>query len=78
MPLRELGALASALSIAGSWAALHRLVGATPAVVPWTVLGELLAACAAVALPAAVLPAALALRGRDGRSILAGISGESG
>ncbi|MFD7914981.1 FtsX-like permease family protein [Streptomyces sp. NPDC059752] len=73
-----IGAAASAISITGSWAALTRLVGETPAMVPWVPLGELLAVSAAIALTAAVLPAALALRGGDGRSILAGISGEAG
>ncbi|MDY0812145.1 FtsX-like permease family protein [Kitasatospora purpeofusca] len=72
------GAVASAISIGGSWAALHQLVGPTPAVVPWATLGELLALCAAIGLTAAVVPAALALRGGDGRSILAGIAGEAG
>jgi putative ABC transport system permease protein len=70
-----LGVLGTAVSVGGSWAALTHLVGPTPAVVPWTVMGVLAACCAAVALPAAVLPAALALRGRDGRSILRGAAG---
>ncbi|MEU8516950.1 hypothetical protein AB0C76_36025 [Kitasatospora sp. NPDC048722] len=39
---------------------------------PWGTMGALAAACAAVALMAAVLPAALALRGRDGEDILRG------
>lgn len=72
------GAVASAISIGGSWAALRQLVGPTPAVVPWATLGELLAVCAAIGLTAAVVPAALALRGGDGRSILAGVAGEAG
>ncbi|MEV0187410.1 FtsX-like permease family protein [Kitasatospora purpeofusca] len=72
------GAVASAISIGGSWAALRQLVGPTPAVVPWATLGELLAVCAAIGLAAAVVPAALALRGGDGRSILAGVAGEAG
>ncbi|MFJ8433452.1 FtsX-like permease family protein [Kitasatospora sp. NPDC094019] len=72
------GAVASAISIGGSWAALRQLVGPTPAVVPWATLGELLATCAAIGLAAAVVPAALALRGGDGRSILAGVAGEAG
>ncbi|MEV7022421.1 hypothetical protein [Kitasatospora sp. NPDC093558] len=58
--------------VGGSWAALTRLVGPTPAVVPWEAMGTLAAACAAIALTAAVLPAALALRGRDGEDILRG------
>ncbi|MFC5667737.1 FtsX-like permease family protein [Kitasatospora misakiensis] len=72
------GAIASAISIGGSWAALRQLVGPTPAVVPWSTVGELLAGCAVIGLAAAVVPAALALRGGDGRSILAGIAGEAG
>lgn len=70
-----LGVLGTAISVGGSWAALTDLVGPTPAVVPWTVLGVLAACCAAIALSAAVLPATLALRGRDGRSILRGAAG---
>ncbi|MET8625289.1 FtsX-like permease family protein [Kitasatospora sp. NPDC004669] len=70
-----LGVLGTAISVGGSWAALTNLVGPTPAVVPWTVLGALAACCAAIALPAAVLPAALALRGRDGQGILRGAAG---
>ncbi|MFJ9442842.1 FtsX-like permease family protein [Kitasatospora sp. NPDC101235] len=70
-----LGVLGTAVSVGGSWAALTNLVGPTPAVVPWTVMGVLAAACAAVALTAAVLPAALALRGRDGQGILRGAAG---
>ncbi|MFE5585354.1 FtsX-like permease family protein [Kitasatospora sp. NPDC056531] len=70
-----LGVLGTAVSVGGSWAALTHLVGPTPAVVPWTVLGVLAACCAAIALPAAVIPAALALRGRDGQSILRGAAG---
>ncbi|MEV6971994.1 FtsX-like permease family protein [Kitasatospora sp. NPDC093806] len=67
------GAIASTISIGGSWAALRQLVGPTPAVVPWAALGELLAVCATIGLVAAVVPAALALRGGDGRSsVLAG------
>jgi putative ABC transport system permease protein len=73
-----ISALASAVGIAGSWSALRHLVGSTPAVVPWSTLGELLAACGVVALVAVLVPSALALRGGDGRSILAGISGEAG
>ncbi|MFI9721490.1 FtsX-like permease family protein [Streptomyces sp. NPDC052396] len=70
-----LGVLGTAISIGGSWAALTHLVGPTPAVVPWEVMGVLAACCAAIALTAAVLPAALALRGRDGRNILSGAAG---
>jgi putative ABC transport system permease protein len=73
-----ISALAAAVSIAGSWSALRQLVGSTPAVVPWAVLGELLVACGVVATVAVLVPSALALRGGDGRSILAGISGEAG
>ncbi len=70
-----LGLLGTAVSIGGSWAALTHLVGPTPVVVPWTELGALAACCAVIALTAAVLPTALALRGRDGRDILAGAAG---
>lgn len=73
-----LGGLGSAISITGSWASLRQLVGATPAVVPWSTLGGLVVVCAVTALLAAVLPAALALRRGGGRSILADISGEAG
>ncbi|MEV7602717.1 FtsX-like permease family protein [Kitasatospora sp. NPDC089797] len=70
-----LGVLGTAISVGGSWAALTDLVGPTPAVVPWTALGVLAACCAAVALTAAVLPAALALRDRDGRGVLPAAAG---
>ncbi|MFF4816059.1 ABC transporter permease [Kitasatospora sp. NPDC001309] len=70
-----LGGLGTAISVGGSWTALTALVGPTPVLVPWTVMGVLAACCAAVALPAAVLPAALALRGRDGGGILHGAAG---
>ncbi|WP_369182986.1 FtsX-like permease family protein [Streptomyces sp. Y1] len=70
-----LGALGTALSVGGSWAALTHLVGPTPAVVPWGALATLATCCAAIALTAAVLPAALTLRGRDGQSILRGATG---
>lgn len=73
-----LGALGSAISITGSWAALRQLVGPTPAVVPWSTIGELVAVCAAAALVAAVAPALMALRRGAGRNILADISGEAG
>ncbi|MGW1196647.1 FtsX-like permease family protein [Streptomyces sp. NPDC002536] len=72
-----LGLLGTAISIGGSWTALTHLVGPTPAVVPWGVMGVLAACCAAIALTAAVLPAALALRGRDGQNILRGAAGEA-
>jgi putative ABC transport system permease protein len=72
-----LGVLGTAISIGGSWAALTNLVGPTPAVVPWGVMGALAACCAAIALTAAVLPAALALRGRDGQNILRGAAGSA-
>ncbi|MFF2079864.1 FtsX-like permease family protein [Kitasatospora sp. NPDC058162] len=70
-----LGGLGTAISLGGSWAALTALVGPTPVLVPWTILGVLAACCAAIALTAAVLPAALALRGRDGQGILRGAAG---
>ncbi|MDH6130880.1 putative ABC transport system permease protein [Kitasatospora sp. MAA4] len=62
-----LGALAAAVSVGGSWAALRRLVGDLPlgpllADGPWSTLGALTALCVLVALVAAALPAALALR----------------
>ncbi|MFJ9697072.1 ABC transporter permease [Kitasatospora sp. NPDC101183] len=57
-----LGVLGTALSVGGSWAALTHLIGPTPAVVPWAVMGTLAAGCAVIALVAALLPAALALR----------------
>ncbi|MBV6699822.1 ABC transporter permease [Kitasatospora aureofaciens] len=59
-----LGAIASALSAAGAWAALRRLVGPLPVAVPWTVIGTLGGVCALVALAAALIPAALILRPR--------------
>ncbi|MFE0175724.1 FtsX-like permease family protein [Streptomyces sp. NPDC059002] len=58
-----LGTFATALSITGSWSALHQLVGPTPAMVPWNTLTELLTACTAIALAATLTPTALALRG---------------
>ncbi|MEE1786170.1 FtsX-like permease family protein [Streptomyces sp. SP17BM10] len=67
-----MGLLGTAISVGGSWSALTHLLGPTPAVVPWATLGALAAACAAVALTAAVVPAALALRGREGEDILRG------
>ncbi|WP_317621145.1 ABC transporter permease, partial [Streptomyces sp. CBMA123] len=70
-----LGVLGTAISVGGSWAALTALVGPTPAMVPWTAMGVLAAGCAAIALTAAVLPTALALRGRDGQGILRGAAG---
>jgi putative ABC transport system permease protein len=73
-----IGVLAIAVSVGGSWAALRRLVGATPAVVPWTAIGGLFGACAAVALIAAVVPVAVVLR-RTGKGGLAeGVIGEAG
>jgi putative ABC transport system permease protein len=73
-----IGVLAIAVSVGGSWAALRRLVGATPAVVPWTAIGGLFGACAAVALIAAVVPVAVVLR-RTGKGRLAeGVIGEAG
>ncbi|MFF7991577.1 FtsX-like permease family protein [Kitasatospora xanthocidica] len=68
-----LGGLGTAVSLGGSWATLTNLVGPTPVVVPWGTLGALAGCCAVIALTAAVVPAALALRGRDGRDILGGV-----
>ncbi|MGW2376226.1 FtsX-like permease family protein [Kitasatospora sp. NPDC001683] len=70
-----LGVLGTAISVGGSWAALTNLVGPTPAVIPWTVMAALAAACAVIALTAAVLPAALTLRDRDGQAVLRGAAG---
>ncbi|MEU4583378.1 FtsX-like permease family protein [Kitasatospora aureofaciens] len=70
-----LGVLGTVISVGGSWAALTHLVGPTPAAVPWTVMGVLAAVCAVIALTSAVVPAALALRGRDGQGILRGAAG---
>ncbi|MEU1510071.1 FtsX-like permease family protein [Kitasatospora sp. NPDC005748] len=72
-----LGLLGTAISIGGSCAALTNLVGPTPAVVPWGTMGVLAACCAAIALVSAVLPAALALRDRDGQGILRGAAGSA-
>lgn len=62
-----LGAVASALSVGGSWAALCRLVGPIPLgaeVVggPWPIVAALGLLCGVVALVAALAPASLALR----------------
>ena len=64
-----IGILAVAISVGGSWAALRRLVGATPAVVPWPVIGGLSGACLAIALVAAVMPVAVFLRSAEGRGL---------
>lgn len=61
------GALAPALTVGGSWAALHRLVGPVPLGPllldgPWVLFAALGLLCAVVALVVAVAPASLALR----------------
>ncbi|MFI6157010.1 FtsX-like permease family protein [Kitasatospora sp. NPDC051170] len=64
-----LGILGTLISIGGSWSTLTDLVGPTPAVIPWTVMATLAAACALIALLATLLPTTLALRPREGQPI---------
>ncbi|GAA1975980.1 FtsX-like permease family protein [Catenulispora subtropica] len=72
------GALAVAISIGGAWAALSRLVGATPAVVPWAALGGLFGACVLIGLVAAVVPVGVVLRGTQERGLMEAAVGEAG
>ncbi|MCZ4102888.1 ABC transporter permease [Streptomyces sp. H39-C1] len=60
-----LGAGVAALNLLGVKAALAALsVPSSPVVIPWTATGAAVAVCALLAVPAAVIPARLALRGR--------------
>ncbi|CCK29471.1 ABC transporter integral membrane protein [Streptomyces davaonensis JCM 4913] len=61
-----LGLLVAALNLLGMWGALSLLSVHAPIVLPWKALGSATAACAALAVVAAVIPAASALRGRAG------------
>lgn len=59
-----LGAGVAALNLLGVKAALTALSVPSPVVIPWTATGAAVAVCALLAVPAAVIPARLALRGR--------------
>ncbi|MCM2420093.1 FtsX-like permease family protein [Streptomyces sp. RKAG293] len=59
-----LGAGVAALNLLGVKAALAALSVPSPVVIPWTTTGTTVAVCALLAVPAAVIPARLALRGR--------------
>ncbi|MFF4659249.1 FtsX-like permease family protein [Streptomyces sp. NPDC001381] len=59
-----LGLLVTAVNLTGMWGALH-LVGAPPTLLmPWAALAGTTAACAAIAVAAALTPAAVTLRTR--------------
>ncbi|MFF5498088.1 FtsX-like permease family protein [Streptomyces aquilus] len=58
-----LGLLVTALNLTGMWTALGLQSVRSPIHVPWPELGATTAACAALAVVAAVVPAGLALRG---------------
>jgi putative ABC transport system permease protein len=57
-----LGGAVSALNLLGIWGALGSLKVRSSIVLPWSMLEVVLAACAVIAVVAAVLPAAAALR----------------
>ncbi|GIE77245.1 hypothetical protein Aph02nite_31950 [Actinoplanes philippinensis] len=59
-----LGLLVTALNLLGIWAALATLSVWVPLTVPWADLAATLIVCAVIAVLAAVLPAAMALRTR--------------
>ncbi|MFI9104841.1 ABC transporter permease [Streptomyces fildesensis] len=59
-----LGVGVAALNLLGVEAALAALSVPSPVVIPWTATGAAVAVCALLAVPAAVIPARLALRGR--------------
>jgi len=61
-----LGLLVTALNLTGMWTALGLQSARSPIHVPWPELGTITAACAVLAVVAAVVPAGLALRGRVG------------
>ncbi|WP_328582099.1 ABC transporter permease [Streptomyces sp. NBC_00370] len=68
-----LGLLVAGVNLAGMWAALAVLRVPSGPVLPWAALGEVVAACGLIAVVAAVVPAALALRRRPAE--LAGAAG---
>ena len=59
-----LGVLVAGINLAGMWAALNLLSVRAPIVLPWAAVGMAVVVCAVVAVIAAVVPAALALRRR--------------
>ncbi|MEU4164174.1 FtsX-like permease family protein [Actinoplanes sp. NPDC026670] len=59
-----LGLFVTGLNLLGIWAALAVLSVWAPIVAPWSVVAATVAACAIVAVPAAVLPTVAALRTR--------------
>lgn len=60
-----LGVFVTALNVLGTWSALSVLIGSgAPLSLPWAAMGAVAAACAVIAVPAAVLSAAVLLRGR--------------
>ncbi|KUN21393.1 ABC transporter permease [Streptomyces antibioticus] len=61
-----LGLLVTALNLTGMWTALGLQSVRSPIHVPWPELGAITAACAVLAVVAAVVPAGLALRGPVG------------
>ncbi|PWI16165.1 ABC transporter permease [Streptomyces sp. Act143] len=61
-----LGLLVTTVNLAGMWAALGLQSVRSPIHVPWPELGATAAACALLAVAAAVIPAGLALRGPAG------------
>ncbi|MDT7839402.1 FtsX-like permease family protein [Streptomyces justiciae] len=61
-----LGLLVTALNLTGMWTALGLQSVRSPIHVPWPELGATTAACAVLAVVAAVIPAGLALRGPVG------------
>ena len=72
-----IGALAVAIGVGGSWAALTRLVGSTPAVLPFAALGWLFAGCLVIALIAAVVPVMVVLRETQKRGMMDGLALEA-
>ncbi|CAM5470133.1 hypothetical protein GCM10010329_31290 [Streptomyces spiroverticillatus] len=60
-----LGTLVAGLNLAGMWGALGRLSAWTSVGLPWAALGATAGVCALLAVLAAVVPAALALRRGD-------------
>ncbi|MGW4202209.1 ABC transporter permease [Streptomyces sp. NPDC004726] len=59
-----LGTVVAALNLLGMWGALGVLRVWAPIVFPWASLGAVVAACAAIAMVCAVIPAGWSLRGR--------------
>ncbi|MCX4591960.1 ABC transporter permease [Streptomyces sp. NBC_01549] len=59
-----LGLLVAGVNLLGMWSALGLLSAPTAIEVPWTAIGAVVGACAALAFVSSVIPAALALRRR--------------